>query len=254
MSKTLDNFQYEYDRLLCSQHFIEEDLDYNVLKHHISYLEKICELCNSVAMIFDLFKREHIYVSENIEKVLHINSEKAIGNPEYINEKIDKDDFLKLQGTGVYFLKYALSLSPSIRKLCKLVNEYRILNEKGNYIRVIEHHIVLEHDIHDNIWLSLGIIDISPDQSPNTEFCSRLIDTHSDKIYNFPLDDKETMLTAREKEILSLISKGLISKQIADKLCISVNTVNTHRQKILEKLNVVNTFEALKYAYSSKRI
>lgn len=83
---------------------------------------------------------------------------------------------------------------------------------------------------------------------------NRLIDTNPFTIYNFPPVDKETMLTAREKEILSLISKGLISKQIADKLCISVNTVNTHRQKILEKLNVVNTFEALKYAYNSRII
>jgi len=47
---------------------------------------------------------------------------------------------------------------------------------------------------------------------------------------------------------LQLIAKGLISKQIADKLFISVNTVNTHRQRILEKLNADNSFKAIKYA------
>jgi DNA-binding CsgD family transcriptional regulator len=56
------------------------------------------------------------------------------------------------------------------------------------------------------------------------------------------------LLTAREKEILQLISKGLISKEIADKLYISVNTVNTHRQRILEKLQADNAIEAIKYA------
>jgi len=40
----------------------------------------------------------------------------------------------------------------------------------------------------------------------------------------------------------------LISKQIADKLFISVNTVNTHRQRIIEKLNVSNTAEAVQHA------
>jgi DNA-binding CsgD family transcriptional regulator len=64
----------------------------------------------------------------------------------------------------------------------------------------------------------------------------------------FPPADKEAMLTAREKEVLQLVSKGLISKQIADKLFISVNTVNTHRQRILEKLQADSTIEAIKYA------
>ncbi len=72
----------------------------------------------------------------------------------------------------------------------------------------------------------------------------------STNIYFFP-PPKPTpadLLTAREKEILGLIAKGLISKQIADQLYISVHTVNTHRQRIIEKLNVSNTFEALTYA------
>ena len=248
MCKSFEQLQQEYDKILNSQCFIEEDLDYNVLRYHIPYLDKICEISNSVIMIFDLFKREHIYISQNIERILHINYEKTIGKPDYLNDRIHKDDFLKLHGTGIYFLKYGLSLNPSERKNGKLVNEYRILNEKGNYIRVIEQQVILENDKHNNIWLALGIIDISPDQSSDAEFCSRLIDIHTGKIYMFPPQDKESMLTAREKEILRLISKGLISKQIADKLYISVNTVNTHRQKILEKLNAANTIEAIKYA------
>jgi DNA-binding CsgD family transcriptional regulator len=57
-------------------------------------------------------------------------------------------------------------------------------------------------------------------------------------------------LTKREKEILGLIASGLLSKEIADKLFISVNTVNTHRQRILEKLDAGNSMEAIKYASS----
>ncbi|MDO9040407.1 MAG: LuxR C-terminal-related transcriptional regulator, partial [Bacteroidota bacterium] len=58
----------------------------------------------------------------------------------------------------------------------------------------------------------------------------------------------EHKLSFREQEILQSLAKGLISKQIADKLFISVNTVNTHRQRIIEKLNVSNTAEAVQYA------
>jgi DNA-binding CsgD family transcriptional regulator len=134
------------------------------------------------------------------------------------------------------------------KKEGKLVSEYRMLSEKGKYIRIIEQQMCLELDKHGNVWLALGIVDVSPDQDPDAPFRSRLINLKSKEVFMFPPPNKTAMLSAREKEILHYISEGLISKQIADKLYISVNTVNTHRQRIIEKLNVSNTFEAIKYA------
>ena len=55
-------------------------------------------------------------------------------------------------------------------------------------------------------------------------------------------------MSGREREILRLIGRGKLSKEIADQLAISVHTVNTHRQRILEKLNVDNSMEAVRYA------
>lgn len=43
-------------------------------------------------------------------------------------------------------------------------------------------------------------------------------------------------------------SKGFASKEIADKLFLSINTVNNHRQNILEKIKASNTSEAVSYA------
>jgi len=47
-------------------------------------------------------------------------------------------------------------------------------------------------------------------------------------------------LSRREREIVSLIADGQTNKGIADRLCISVKTVETHRYKIMSKLNVHN--------------
>jgi len=55
-------------------------------------------------------------------------------------------------------------------------------------------------------------------------------------------------LTKREKEILKLIGEGLSSKRISDKLFISLNTVETHRRHLLEKLHVKNSMELIKEA------
>lgn len=55
-------------------------------------------------------------------------------------------------------------------------------------------------------------------------------------------------LSARESQILSLIGAGKSTKQIAHELSISVNTVNTHRARILEKLGMRANAELIRYA------
>jgi len=62
-------------------------------------------------------------------------------------------------------------------------------------------------------------------------------------------DDKrklDDLLTDREKEIVELITEGLSSPQIAEKLFISSRTVENHRSNIMGKLNVKNTIELVK--------
>lgn len=53
------------------------------------------------------------------------------------------------------------------------------------------------------------------------------------------------MLSPREKEVLALLAKGESSKQIAQGLCLSVNTIYRHRQNILTALQVNNTAAAV---------
>jgi DNA-binding NarL/FixJ family response regulator len=57
------------------------------------------------------------------------------------------------------------------------------------------------------------------------------------------------ILTQRENEILNLLTKGLLYKEIADKLSIAVNTVRQHIHKIYEKLHVQNRTEAINKAF-----
>lgn len=60
--------------------------------------------------------------------------------------------------------------------------------------------------------------------------------------------DNVYQLTPREKEILSLLSKGESYKRIADQLVISIDTVRTHIKKIYEKLHVHSQTEAVSKA------
>ena len=62
------------------------------------------------------------------------------------------------------------------------------------------------------------------------------------------------VLTRREKEILELISEGLTNQEIAQKLFVTVTTVDSHRKNMLTKFNVKNTAALVKIAIVNKLI
>lgn len=63
-----------------------------------------------------------------------------------------------------------------------------------------------------------------------------------------PPVSQPTKITIREREVLKLISEGLVTKEIAEKLFISIGTVATHRRNLISKLKVKNTAELVKVA------
>jgi predicted ATPase/DNA-binding CsgD family transcriptional regulator len=55
-------------------------------------------------------------------------------------------------------------------------------------------------------------------------------------------------LTAREREVLQLVADGLSNKAIADRLMVSVNTIQTHLRSVFGKLDVSSRSAAIRYA------
>lgn len=60
--------------------------------------------------------------------------------------------------------------------------------------------------------------------------------------------ESSPVLTRREKEILALIADGFTNQEIADRLFVSVTTVDTHRKNLLQKLMAKNTAALVKIA------
>ena len=58
-------------------------------------------------------------------------------------------------------------------------------------------------------------------------------------------------LSAREREVLSMVAGGVPNKQVARQLDISVRTVESHRQHIMEKLNIHNAVGLTRFAISN---
>ena len=66
--------------------------------------------------------------------------------------------------------------------------------------------------------------------------------------------DSYSLLTDREKEVLQLLAEGRSNKDVAQLLDLSVYTVETHRTRIMQKLNLHNTAELVLYAVRKKII
>jgi DNA-binding NarL/FixJ family response regulator len=67
-------------------------------------------------------------------------------------------------------------------------------------------------------------------------------------------EENEVVLTRREKEVLQLIADGLTNNEVAQKLFISITTVDTHRKNLLAKFDVKNTASLIRVAAQKQLI
>ncbi|TAG23698.1 MAG: LuxR family transcriptional regulator [Cytophagia bacterium] len=243
-----------YLKLLNQQEFAAEELDYSNFNNHMPTLQALSTIGNSGISVFDLFKKEHIFYSPNFCTVLGYNLQDILDNGHhFIDNKIHPDDFIELMKNGITLLKLFYQFSSDEKTNYKLINEYRVLNAENKYIKILEQHQVLELDKYGNLWLTLSTIDISPNQDIDGKMKSQLVNFRTGKIVAF-LDETKTQettsvtLSQREIQILQMVKDGYLSKEISDKLDISVHTVNTHRQRLLGKLGANNSMEAVVFA------
>ena len=66
--------------------------------------------------------------------------------------------------------------------------------------------------------------------------------------YRKHVTDPLDLLSSREREVLQLIAEGKTNKEIATLLSLSVYTVDAHRGRIMEKLNLHSTGELVRFA------
>jgi len=90
--------------------------------------------------------------------------------------------------------------------------------------------------------IAKAIRDLYNGGSPMSPFIARkVIGTFQKPLIN----DVSSLLSQREKEVLALVSEGLLYKEIALRLDISAETVKKHLKNIYQKLHVQNKVEAL---------
>lgn len=89
----------------------------------------------------------------------------------------------------------------------------------------------------------------------SSEISNIIVNKYLNAVQNTSSTRKEKdLLTRRETEILTLIVKGVNNKKIAEKLELSVRTIETHRLNIMKKLEVKNAAEMVRVALERKLV
>ena len=204
-----------------------------IAQEYISYM-KILEQAGSFAVFLSDKFGHYYYVTEYIETSQELNIENLV-HPDDLEvvRRIDKK---------VWEL---LDTLPEEEKLAyKYIYEMRVL-DRGKYVRMIYQMRLLAFK--DDNFLAMGMIDLAPEQSANTSVRFQIKNCLTDEVVPFTIETAtDVLLTPREREILALAKEGMFSKEISEKLNISIHTVNRHRQNILEKLQVDNMIEAIR--------
>jgi two-component system, NarL family, response regulator NreC len=81
-----------------------------------------------------------------------------------------------------------------------------------------------------------------------------LLEDYMRQLQQKGLQDSYDLLTEREKEILQLLAEGKSNKDIASMLNLSTNTVETHRMRLMQKLNLHSSAEIVLYAVRKRII
>jgi DNA-binding CsgD family transcriptional regulator len=252
MSHT-ENVNQIFFHLFEQQTFAERELDYSILEKHKPHLQKLADIGNCVVTVLDTYRKQHVFNSSNLGAVFGYSPQEVEKYGEhFLNAIIHPEDFPLLMQNGLTALKLYLNFSEEEKLNYKIINEFRVLNASAQYIRVIEQHQALELDGRGNLWLALSILDISPNQEINEGLKSQLLNFRTGEFLSLAQEPPEIKiaLTKREAQILKLVKEGFLSKEISNRLSISVHTVNTHRQRVLEKLGANNSMEAV--VFSSK--
>ncbi|SHL11263.1 response regulator transcription factor [Chryseobacterium polytrichastri] len=169
---------------------------------------------------------------------------------EEILKKIHPDDKLKKYIHELRFFKLMDSFTPENRINHNVVSRIRMKDKNDEY-RFVQHRMFYTYSPYNNkLRFALCLYSISLEQSVLSPSDFLIIDSSKGEVV---VEDKlnyKNILSQRELEVLKFVGEGFTSKEIADFLFISVNTVSRHRQNILEKLNVKNSIKAFNDSFS----
>jgi DNA-binding CsgD family transcriptional regulator len=209
--------------------------------------------------VMDYTQGRHVALSGQTKEMIGYDARDVMdGGVDFVINRFQNDDFAiyneKIFSRVVAFLKNTVHAQHSEHLFSF---SYRVKNAEGKWAHLFQQGNYITNPKTNLPVYSMGItLDISPLKKDNSMIFS--IDKREKEgsaviykniltEYYYP-DPEESLLSRREREILGRLADGLSSKQVADKLNLSENTIVNHRKNMLKKTNTKNIAELIRYA------
>lgn len=225
-----------------------------ILDEVINRMKEYVKIEQSVAVLSDLAANKSYIFAGAFGEFFDMSSLsfKTIDSiwEEEIYQRIHPEDLFQRHLLELEFFNFLKPLQPDERLFYTTKCKIRALNKENKYQEILHRSFYIMNSSEGGFWLAVCLYNYSFDEHlSNGNIDGRITNTKTgEKHYIDNYINCTNLLTNREKEILLLIREGKISKEIACELNISINTVNRHRQNLLEKLNVNNAMEAVRTA------
>ena len=196
--------------------------------------------------IFNVQKAEFDYIHPAVFDLLGYNANEC--TVAGMMNNIHPDDrgwFLDFENTAVNFFN---NLPPEKVKKYKVRYDLRIKKADGEYLRLLQQTIAIQHDEKGQVLRTLVVhTDISHLKTAGTPALSFIGLDGEPSFLNVEvkkaLTQARQLLTKREKEVLQLMLSGMPSREIAVNLGISKQTIDKHRKNMLRKTGIKSSAE-----------
>jgi hypothetical protein len=198
-------------------------------------LEELTGENDQYFQVFDVGQMKFLFTSKNIFQLIGVTPEDI--NPGHYTQSIHPDDEERLGQARSRVYKMEKEIFKAQKGSALTSYNLRIRNAAGNYNNLFVQDYMFYSPIpYKAVFLIQVISNIDWYKMKKDRFHHYAGNDLS--LFKFP--DERLLeigpdLSYREFEIIRLIESGLSSKEIAEKLFLSVHTVNTHRSNILEK-------------------
>lgn len=204
---------------------------------------------NLIVIVWDYVKNDFLYLSDKFFTYFGFDPENVyrekLAYP--LNRLIPVDAMIMMNGSA-FVWDCVSGLPVDQRKNYKIIAEYRMRNDQNKMIRVHYQNITLELTDTGDVWLSMMLFELSPDQNMEALGNISCIDAVSGETILTVEQVKEILLKKilcrQEIDLLKRVAKGENSGQIAAALGTSDKTVDQCRTKLFSKLEAADINDA----------
>lgn len=194
-------------------------------------------------ILFDLIRFKILFISKGIYKILGVDPDHYDFSTFF--SKVYPDDLERFSLARTKFVKTSHDLLIDQKGYKLLSANFRMICTDDDYINLLFQAYLFYSEIPKrSVYAFLLMTDISSLEKRKHAYHYYV----GNDMSNFRYPDAKLLETGRsfsqrEFDVLKLIAEGMDSEQIAKKLFLSVNTVNTHRRNLLKKSNRASTHE-----------